>query len=122
MNIRYARAATLVIPITAATAFPSPMSSSSSVSIRLEIEKTVAIVPTTFSFAIKPVIAAAASCQLTTPTTVGFLVYQIGTLITTGALGVGFVYGLIAIAVFAAVIVYLIQRNQKAMALEYKLD
>ena len=60
--------------------------------------------------------------QLATGFTVGFLVYQIGTLITTGAFGVGFAYGLIAIAVFAAVIVYLIQRNQKAMALEYKLD
>ncbi len=60
--------------------------------------------------------------QLATGFTVGFLVYQIGTLITTGALGGGFAYGVIAIAVFAAVIVYLIQRNQKAMALEYKLD
>ena len=60
--------------------------------------------------------------QLATGFTVGFLVYQIGTLITTGALGAGFVYGIIAIAVFASVIVYLIQRNQKAMALEYKLD
>ena len=60
--------------------------------------------------------------QLATGFTVGFLVYQIGTLITTGALGAGFVYGLIAIAAFAAFIVYLIQRNQKEMALEYKLD
>ncbi|WP_026516230.1 ferrous iron transporter B [Butyrivibrio sp. MC2021] len=60
--------------------------------------------------------------QLATGFTVGFLVYQIGTLITTGSFGAGFVYGLIAIAVFAAVIVYLIQKNQKAMALEYKLD
>ncbi len=60
--------------------------------------------------------------QLATGFTVGFLVYQIGTLITTGAFGAGFVYGLIAIAVFAAFIVYLIQRNQKEMALEYKLD
>ena len=60
--------------------------------------------------------------QLATGFTVGFLVYQIGTLITTGTLGAGFVYGLIAIAVFAAVIVYLIQRNQKEMVLEYKLD
>ena len=60
--------------------------------------------------------------QLATGFTVGFLVYQIGTLITTGSFGAGFVYGLIAIAVFAAVIVYLIQRNQKEMALEYKLD
>ncbi|WP_026670625.1 ferrous iron transporter B [Butyrivibrio sp. AE3006] len=60
--------------------------------------------------------------QLATGFTVGFLVYQIGTLITTGALGAGFVYGLIAIAVFAAFIVYLIRRNQKEMVLEYKLD
>ncbi|MBQ7614713.1 MAG: ferrous iron transporter B [Butyrivibrio sp.] len=60
--------------------------------------------------------------QLATGFTVGFLVYQIGTLITTGAFGAGFVYGLIAIAAFAAFIVYLIQRNQKEMALEYKLD
>lgn len=60
--------------------------------------------------------------QLATGFTVGFLVYQIGTLITTGSFGAGFVYGLIAIAVFAAIIVYLIQKNQKEMALEYKLD
>ena len=60
--------------------------------------------------------------QLATGFTVGFLVYQIGTLITTGALGAGFVYGLIAIAVFAAFIVYLIRKNQKEMVLEYKLD
>ena len=60
--------------------------------------------------------------QLATGFTVGFLVYQIGTLITTGSLGAGFVAGIIAIAVFAAIIVYLIQRNQKEMALEYKLD
>ncbi len=60
--------------------------------------------------------------QLATGFTVGFLVYQIGTLITTGAFGAGFVYGVIAVAVFAAVIVFLIQKNQKEMALEYKLD
>ncbi|WP_034444296.1 ferrous iron transport protein B [Butyrivibrio sp. AE2032] len=60
--------------------------------------------------------------QLATGFTVGFLVYQFGTLFTTGAFGTGFVYGLIAIAVFAGIIVYLIKRNQKAMVLEYKLD
>ena len=64
----------------------------------------------------------AIALQLATGFTVGFLVYQIGTLITTGSLGAGFVAGIIAIAVFAAIIVYLIQRNQKEMALEYKLD
>jgi ferrous iron transport protein B len=60
--------------------------------------------------------------QLATGFTVGFLVYQIGTLVTTGAFGTGFVGGLVAIAVFAGIIVYLIKRNQKAMVLEYKLD
>ena len=60
--------------------------------------------------------------QLATGFTVGFLVYQIGTLITTGALGTGFVAGIIAIAVFAGVIFYLIKKNQREMVLEYKLD
>ena len=60
--------------------------------------------------------------QLATGFTVGFLVYQFGTLFTTGAFGTGFVYGFVAIAVFAGIIVYLIKRNQKAMVLEYKLD
>ena len=70
MNIRYARAATLVIPITIAILFPEPSTiCNSSVSIKFVIENTVARVPTTFSFAKKPVIAAAASCQQTTPTT-----------------------------------------------------
>lgn len=60
--------------------------------------------------------------QLATGFTVGFLVYQIGTLITTGTVGTGFAYGLVAIAVFAAIVVYLIRRNQREMVLEYKLD
>ena len=42
--------------------------------------------------------------QLATGYTVGFFVYQIGTLITTGSLGAGFVGGLIAVLVFAAII------------------
>ena len=53
--------------------------------------------------------------QLATGFTVGFFVYQIGTLITTGAFGAGFAYGLIAIAVFAGVITYLICKNQNVM-------
>lgn len=60
--------------------------------------------------------------QLATGFTVGFLVYQIGTLITTGALGEGFVGGLIAVCIFAAVIVYLIQRANRAIDTEYQLD
>ena len=60
--------------------------------------------------------------QLATGFTVGFLVYQIGTLITTGALGAGFVGGLIAVLIFAAIIVYLIQKANRAIDTEYQLD
>ncbi len=63
----------------------------------------------------------AIALQLASGFTVGYLVYQIGTLITTGKLGAGFVPGLIALIVFAAIIVYLIKSNQKKMAVEYKL-
>ena len=56
--------------------------------------------------------------QLSTGFVVGFLVYQIGTLITEGHLGAGFLPGLIAVAVIAAVIGYLCikgdeKRNKK---------
>ena len=60
--------------------------------------------------------------QLATGFTVGFLVYQIGTLVTTGSLGAGFVGGLIAVLVFAAVIVTLIMRANRAIDTEYQLD
>ncbi len=43
--------------------------------------------------------------QLGTGFTVGFLAYQIGTLITTGAFGAAFVPGLIAVAAFVAIII-----------------
>ncbi len=48
--------------------------------------------------------------QFATGYTIAFLVYQVGTLITTGSVGTGFVPGLIAIAVIAAIIVYLIKK------------
>ena len=51
--------------------------------------------------------------QLATGYTIAFFVYQIGTLITTGTLGAGFVPGLIAVAAFVAVVVALIQKNNK---------
>lgn len=60
--------------------------------------------------------------QIATGFTVGYLVYQIGTLITTGSLGAGFVGGLIAILVFAAVIVSLIVKANRAIDTEYQLD
>ncbi len=44
--------------------------------------------------------------------TVGFLVYQIGTLVETGSVGAGFVPGLIAVAGIAAVITIVILRNR----------
>ena len=49
--------------------------------------------------------------MLGTGYTVAFLVYQLGTLITTGAMGTGFVPGLIAVAVFAAILVMLVRRR-----------
>lgn len=59
--------------------------------------------------------------QLGTGFTVGFLVYQIGTLITTGSVGNGFVGGLIAVLAFAAVIAVLIVRSNKKIQSEYEL-
>ena len=52
--------------------------------------------------------------QLGVGFTTGFLAYQIGTLITTGAFGAGFVPGLIAVLAFAGVISAIILRNRSA--------
>ena len=60
--------------------------------------------------------------QLGVGFTLGFLVYQIGTLITEGAFGAGFVPGLIAVIVMAAVVVYLIRKNNREFAAEYTLS
>ena len=54
--------------------------------------------------------------QFATGFTVSYLVYQIGTLITTGSLGAGFLPGLIAVAAIAAVIVSLIKKADKQQA------
>lgn len=51
--------------------------------------------------------------QLGTAYTVAFAVYQIGTLITTGSVGNGFVPGLVAVAVIISIIVYLCSRGEK---------
>ena len=48
--------------------------------------------------------------QFATGFTVSFLVYQIGTLLTTGSVGAGFLPGLLAVAVIAGVIVGLIRK------------
>lgn len=60
--------------------------------------------------------------QLATGYTIGFFVYQIGTLITTGALGTGFLGGFIAVLCFAAFIAFLIVKANRAVEAEYKLS
>ena len=54
--------------------------------------------------------------------TVAFLVYQVGTLITTGSLGAGFVPGLAAVLVMAAIVVYLCVKTDKSLSHEYALS
>ena len=53
---------------------------------------------------------------------VGYLVYQIGTIITTGAVGAGFIPGLIAVAAMAAIVVYLCLNADKKLKAEYALN
>jgi len=60
--------------------------------------------------------------QLGTGYTVGYLVYQLGTVITTGTLGAGFVPGLIVVAAFVAILVYLCIKADKGLKAEYTLE
>ena len=60
--------------------------------------------------------------QLATGYIVAFLIYQIGTLFTEGALGQGFFPGLIAVAAMIGVIVYLMIRSDKKLKDDYKLS
>ena len=60
--------------------------------------------------------------QLAVGYTVGFLVYQIGTLIATGAVGAGFLPGLAAVVIMAAIIVYLCMNSDKKLKKEYSLN
>ena len=60
--------------------------------------------------------------QLAVGYTLGFLVYQLGTLITTGAFGEGFAGGLIAVAVIAAAVTYLCVNSHKKVKAEYALS
>ena len=59
--------------------------------------------------------------QLGTGYVVAFLVYQIGTLITTGGFGAGFIPGLVAVSIIVAVVVCLIQKNSKEFDKKYQL-
>lgn len=59
--------------------------------------------------------------QLGTGFSVGYLVYQIGTLITTGELGAGFFPGLIVVVVFVAILVALCANTNKKLKEEKAL-
>ncbi|MDX9870825.1 MAG: ferrous iron transport protein B [Clostridia bacterium] len=58
-------------------------------------------------------LAAAIAFQLSMGYVLAFLVYQIGTLATTGSFGAGFLGGLIAVAVIAGTIGYLMRKGSK---------
>ena len=60
--------------------------------------------------------------QLGTGYSVGFLVYQIGTLITTGSLGAGFIGGLLFLLTFAAILVYLCVNADKKAKKDYAIS
>ena len=60
--------------------------------------------------------------QFATGYTVAFLVYQIGTLLTTGAIGAGFFPGLFAVAVIVVIVIYLIRKEEKKLNAEYALS
>ena len=52
---------------------------------------------------------------------VGYLVYQIGTLVTTGSFGAGFLPGLVVVAAFAAILVHLCLKAERDLKQEYAL-
>ena len=59
--------------------------------------------------------------QMSVGFTVGYLVYQIGTLITTGSVGAGFIPGLLVVAAVAAIITGIILNTNKKLKAEYSL-
>ncbi|MBQ8803893.1 MAG: ferrous iron transporter B [Tyzzerella sp.] len=59
--------------------------------------------------------------QFATGYVVAFLVYQIGTLVTEGTLGAGFIPGLIAVIAIVAIIVFLIKKAEGKFEAEYSL-
>ena len=60
--------------------------------------------------------------QLATGYTVAFLIYQFGTLFTTGTLGIGFVPGLMAVILFAMILAVLIRITNQKFSAKYQLD
>ena len=59
--------------------------------------------------------------QLSTGYTVAFFVYQIGTLVTTGTVGSGFIPGLLVVAVFVMIVAVMIRKKEKEFSREYSL-
>ena len=59
--------------------------------------------------------------QFATGYVVAFLVYQIGTLVTEGSFGAGFVPGLVVVVAIAVVVIYLIRKADKNLRVEYAL-
>ena len=53
--------------------------------------------------------------------TVGFAVYQIGTIITTGTVGAGFLPGLVAVLAMVAIVAWLIARAERKLKLELSI-
>ena len=60
--------------------------------------------------------------QLGVGYTVGYLVYQVGTLITTGVFGVGFLPGLIAVCAMVAIVAYMINKANKGIKEKHSLS
>ncbi len=65
-------------------------------------------------------LASAIGIQFATGYVVSFLIYQFGTLITTGALGTAFVPGLIAVSAIIAVVVTVARSERRKLDAEYK--
>ena len=53
--------------------------------------------------------------------TVGFVVYQVGTVITTGTVGAGFLPGLVAVLAMIAIVAWLIVRAERKLKLELSI-
>ena len=60
--------------------------------------------------------------QFATGFTVAYLTYQIGTLITSGSFGVGFLPGLIVVAMMATIVISLVRNANKQLSAEYALS
>ncbi|MBQ7032687.1 MAG: ferrous iron transporter B [Clostridia bacterium] len=59
--------------------------------------------------------------QLGVGYTIGYLVYQVGTLVTTGTFGAGFLPGLVAVAAMVAIVVYFCKNSDKKLKAEYSV-